>query len=145
VGDSPLRCVQSAESSGLVACGSQDGTVTLLELSSSLLEMQGANEKAAMAAVRLLPSHAHYASSLMLVQLLERETSREKLLASRMRELSLQQRIKSARPAASDGESAPVEADEEEVQPCCARVSTRPTSLRNRIPSKRLRATSGAW
>ena len=53
--------------------------------------------------------------NLMFLQLLERETSREKLLASRMRELSLQQRLKSARPAASDGESAPVEADDEEV------------------------------
>jgi dynein intermediate chain 2 len=88
VGDAAVRSVMPTEFSPLLACGCYDGSVTLFELSDSLVTMQGANEKAAMAAM------------------LERETSREKLLASRMRELALQQRIKSGRPPRPSGSAA---------------------------------------
>jgi hypothetical protein len=52
-------------------------------------------------------------------QMLERETSREKLLASRMRELALQQRMKSARPPApgsASGARSGNAADDDEVR-----------------------------
>ncbi|EDQ84795.1 uncharacterized protein MONBRDRAFT_39146 [Monosiga brevicollis MX1] len=92
VSDSPVRSIAAAENSNVIAVGSSDGAVTLLELSDGLVNMQGNNEKAAMAG------------------LLDRETSREKLLASRVRELALQQRIRSARP----GGTQPVPDDDEE-------------------------------
>lgn len=84
VSDFPLRSVRAEESGKHLACGDHNGNITLLELNSALAVMQQ-NEKANMSA------------------LLDREASREKVLVSRMRELALKERAKSAKKPQADG------------------------------------------
>jgi dynein intermediate chain 2 len=50
--DEPLSAVRVPENGQYVALGSQHGTVTLLELSDSLVQVQP-NEKSAVSSVRL--------------------------------------------------------------------------------------------
>jgi len=106
VADAPIGCIRPDASGQYLACGSNDGNVTLLSLNETLSQIQP-NEKPRVSAV------------------FERETSREKVLASRMREVHLAakaaERTKSARPASgkSDGnaEGEGAAAEEEEVDP----------------------------
>jgi len=105
VADAPIGCIRPDASGQFLACGSNDGNVTLLSLNETLSHIQP-NEKPRVSAV------------------FERETSREKVLASRMREVHLAakaaERSKSARPAsgksdkAAEGEAAE---EDEEVDP----------------------------
>eukprot|EP00054_Salpingoeca_dolichothecata_P018737 m.115500 g.115500 ORF g.115500 m.115500 type:complete len:584 (+) comp22988_c1_seq3:64-1815(+) len=97
--DEAIHTIQVQEQGSLLACGSKDGAVTLLQLSSSLSDMQQ-GEKPALSAM------------------LERETSREKILASRLRELNLNKTTKkraqsaNAPPPAEDDEENPIEVAE---------------------------------
>jgi len=85
----------ATEASGrLVACGCSDGSVTLLELNDALVTGPK-NEKPLLSAM------------------FERETSREKVLSSRMRELALKERVKSAKP---DDHGPPPDDDDDPIQ-----------------------------
>ncbi|XP_068717827.1 dynein intermediate chain 3, ciliary-like [Montipora capricornis] len=75
--DESLNSLRVQEQGRLVACGSHTGTVTLLELSEGLCNMQR-NEKASVTAM------------------FERETKREKILETRHREMRLKERSKSS-------------------------------------------------
>lgn len=76
--DEAVHCVRVHEQGRLVACGSQNGTLTLLELSDNLCTLQR-NEKS------------------LVTMMFERETRREKILEARTRELRLKEkeRVKS--------------------------------------------------
>lgn len=74
--DDALHSLRVQDQGRLVACGSHDGTTTLLELSDGLCSM-ARNEKASMTAM------------------FERETRREKILESRHREMRLKERSRS--------------------------------------------------
>jgi len=87
----------------MLACGSQDGNVTLLQMNDTLAHMQP-NEKPRISAI------------------FDRETSREKVLSARMREVHLaakQERQKSAKSASGGGdeEDEKKEEEDEEVDP----------------------------
>ncbi|EDL34441.1 dynein axonemal intermediate chain 2 isoform X1 [Mus musculus] len=73
--DDPLFCLRVQDNGCLIACGSELGTTTLLEVSSSLSTLQR-NEK-------------NIASSIF-----ERETRREKILEARHREMRLKEKGK---------------------------------------------------
>ncbi|XP_005412284.1 PREDICTED: dynein intermediate chain 2, axonemal isoform X1 [Chinchilla lanigera] len=73
--DDPLFCLRVQDNGCLIACGSQQGTTTLLEVSSGLSTLQR-NEK-------------NIASSLF-----ERETRREKILEARQKEMRLKEKGK---------------------------------------------------
>jgi len=75
--DESLESIRVHEQGRLVAGGSYNGTVTLLELSDGLCTLQR-NEKASMTAM------------------FERETRREKILEARHREMRLKERVKSS-------------------------------------------------
>jgi dynein intermediate chain 2, axonemal len=51
VSDSPLQCLRVQELGSYIACGSKDGSITLIELSQSLSKMQN-NERQLTSAVR---------------------------------------------------------------------------------------------
>eukprot|EP00055_Hartaetosiga_balthica_P003167 m.6732 g.6732 ORF g.6732 m.6732 type:complete len:576 (-) comp2646_c0_seq1:129-1856(-) len=89
---SSVTAVACEGNGSLLACGCSDGSISLLEMNHSLAQPIQ-NEKPLMSA------------------LFERELSREKVLASRMRELALKERIKSSKPAA---ENENVHVDDEE-------------------------------
>merc|ERR1712087_984712 len=74
--DLPLQSLRVQEQGRLVACGSKDGTTTLLELSEGLFTLQR-NEKN------------------LVTAMFERETRREKILDARHREMKLKERAKS--------------------------------------------------
>ncbi|EDO40075.1 predicted protein [Nematostella vectensis] len=92
--DMSLNSLRVQDHGRLVACGSHDGTVTLLELSEGLHTMQR-NEKASINAT------------------FERETKREKILETRHREMRLKERSKSSQD--KDHEEKPEEDDEEDM------------------------------
>lgn len=75
VSDDPLFCLRVQDTGCLIACGSELGTTTLLEVSSSLSTLQR-NER-------------NIASSIF-----ERETRREKILEARHREMRLKEKGK---------------------------------------------------
>ncbi|KAM7430314.1 Dynein intermediate chain 2, partial [Porites harrisoni] len=89
--DESLNALRVQEQGRLVACGSHSGTVTLLELSDGLCNIQR-NEKASVTAM------------------FERETKREKILETRHREMRLKERSKSSQ----DKEETHEQAEEEE-------------------------------
>lgn len=89
--DESLNSLRVQEHGRLVACGSHSGTVTLLELSDGLCNIQR-NEKASVTAM------------------FERETKREKILETRHREMRLKERSKSSQ----DKEETHEQAEEEE-------------------------------
>lgn len=99
VADSPVCSLRANGDGSFLACGSNDGNVTLLSLNDTLSEMQQ-NERSRVS------------------QVFERETSRERTLASRMREVQLAakaaERSKSAKPA-DEGEKE--EGAGEEIDP----------------------------
>ena len=102
--DEALHSIRIQDQGKLIATGSLSGTTTLLELSDSLVTLQR-NEKALVTAVSvpllllfLLPSRIYcvfFYSLLVLLQMFERETRREKILEARHREMKLKERIKS--------------------------------------------------
>lgn len=71
--DEPLQCLRVQEQGRLIATGSQSGTLTLLELSDNLCQLQR-NEKS------------------LVTTMFERETRRERILESRNRELKLKEK-----------------------------------------------------
>ncbi|PVD38122.1 hypothetical protein C0Q70_00733 [Pomacea canaliculata] len=83
--DVPLQCLRVQEHGRLVACGSKDGTTTLLELSDGLYTLQR-NEKN------------------LVTNMFERETRREKILEARHREMKLKERTKSQQDGKEDEE-----------------------------------------
>jgi dynein intermediate chain 2 len=99
VADAPIGCIRPNADGQFLACGSNDGNVTLLSLNETLSHIQP-NEKPRVSAV------------------FERETSREKVLASRMREVHLlakaAERQKSARPTSGKKEDAPPAEEEKD-------------------------------
>ncbi|XP_029636674.1 dynein intermediate chain 3, ciliary-like isoform X1 [Octopus sinensis] len=72
--DEPIHCLKVQEHGHLVACGSSYGTTTLLELSNRFYTMQK-NEKN------------------IITEIFERETKREKVLESRLREQKLRVKL----------------------------------------------------
>lgn len=93
----PLHAIKVQDHGKLVAAGAQDGSLTLLELSSSLSKLQN-NEKS------------------IFSQMLEREAKREKTLEGLAREKRLkaaQRRPNSAAPKLSEVEEALAAAEEE--------------------------------
>ncbi|KAI3386145.1 hypothetical protein SNEBB_010015 [Seison nebaliae] len=76
--DEALFSVKCQDSGRFLVCGSESGTVTLVELSESLYQLQR-NEKSLMTAA------------------FERETRREKILEARQREMKLKEKIGSQR------------------------------------------------
>eukprot|EP00118_Oscarella_pearsei_P004729 m.20661 g.20661 ORF g.20661 m.20661 type:complete len:748 (+) comp28058_c0_seq1:430-2673(+) len=88
-GDSPLFSVSLPDNGRMVAVGAHDGTVTLLELSDNLCNLQP-NEKASVSAM------------------FERELRREKTLESRYREMRAKERAKSSAAQARKEEPAEV-------------------------------------
>lgn len=94
--DEPLQCLRVQEQGRLIATGSQSGTLTLLELSDNLSQLQR-NEKA------------------LVTTMFERETRREKILESRNRELKLKE--KQGAQKDEDGREANAEADMKEADP----------------------------
>lgn len=91
--ESPISAMRIQEQGQYVACGAEDGTVTLLALGESLTKMT-ANEKQAMSAA------------------FDRDTAREKILVSRMREIALSQKQERAKSAKKEE---PQESPEEEA------------------------------
>jgi dynein intermediate chain 2 len=92
---SPTTTIATDVTGSLVACGCRDGTVSLVQLSESL-SVPRPNEKPLTAA------------------LFDRESSREKVLVGRLRELALQERIRSSRPPPQEGD-APVDEEEDPI------------------------------
>jgi dynein intermediate chain 2 len=86
VSDSSIQSIKVDSSGKYVACGGHDGTISLLELSNALSDMQP-NEKPNTSAV------------------FERETDREKTVVARLREVHLKEsvRIKTALASAKEG------------------------------------------
>lgn len=85
--DEPLHCLRVQEPQGrLVACGSQNGTVTLVEVSDNLC-IQGKSEKALVNGVRRrkLMKKLRYLSRFFFSQMFDRETRRAKILEARGR------------------------------------------------------------
>lgn len=91
VTDSSIQSIKVDSSGKYVACGGHDGTISLLELSDALSEMQP-NEKPNTSAV------------------FERETLREKQVVARLREVSLKEQVRAKTALAS----AKAEGDDEE-------------------------------
>jgi dynein intermediate chain 2 len=94
--DEPLQCLRVQEQGRLIATGSQSGTLTLLELSDNLCQLQR-NEKA------------------LVTTMFERETRREKILESRNRELKLKE--KQGAQKDEDGREGNAEAELKEADP----------------------------
>lgn len=86
--DVPLHSLRVQEHGRLVACGSKDGTTTLLELSEGLYTLQR-NEKN------------------LVTNMFERETRREKILDARHREMKLKERTKSGQDGKDEDEGKP--------------------------------------
>eukprot|EP00039_Didymoeca_costata_P019758 m.338817 g.338817 ORF g.338817 m.338817 type:complete len:593 (+) comp18555_c0_seq1:178-1956(+) len=82
----------------LVACGSRGGQVTLVELNDALSTMQP-NEKPRVAAI------------------FDRETSREKAVVSRLREVTLSKRVRSASAKPPQSAGSQHNEDEDEIDP----------------------------
>uniref|UniRef100_A0AAQ4RIS7 Dynein, axonemal, intermediate chain 2b n=1 Tax=Gasterosteus aculeatus aculeatus TaxID=481459 RepID=A0AAQ4RIS7_GASAC len=82
--DEALYSLRLQDNGRLVACGSQQGEATLLEISSGLSTLQK-NEKSLLAAM------------------FERETKREKILEARQREIRLKERSRSEQSRSEDG------------------------------------------
>ncbi|XP_050391535.1 dynein intermediate chain 3, ciliary [Patella vulgata] len=99
--DVPLHSLRVQEQGRLVACGSQDGTTTLLELSEGLYTLQR-NEKN------------------LVTAMFERETRREKILEGRHREMKLKERTKSSQE--KDREEEVKEEDEETEEELIAKA-----------------------
>jgi len=95
--DVPLHSLRVQEQGRLVACGSKDGTTTLLELSEGLYTLQR-NEKN------------------LVTNMFERETRREKILDARHREMKLKERNKSGMEGGKE-EGQEKHADEDEGPP----------------------------
>ncbi|XP_053707585.1 dynein intermediate chain 3, ciliary [Synchiropus splendidus] len=93
--DEALHSLRVQEGGRLVACGSELGDITLMEVSSEVSEMQR-NEKGLMS------------------ELFERETRREKFHESRRREVQLKERSRSEQSRHDEGGG---EAEEEEESP----------------------------
>eukprot|EP00056_Hartaetosiga_gracilis_P004200 m.72507 g.72507 ORF g.72507 m.72507 type:complete len:579 (+) comp11741_c0_seq1:115-1851(+) len=91
---SSVTSVACEDSGRLLACGCSDGSISLLEMNNTLSQPIQ-NEKPLMAA------------------LFERELSREKVLASRLRELALKERVKSSKPQQT--EEAPVDDEDDPI------------------------------
>jgi len=91
--DSPITAVRVQEQGGLVACTAEDGSLTLLELGQTLSKM-APSEKPSMSAA------------------FDRDTAREKILISRLREVALsqkQERAKSAKQTSDEPQESPEE------------------------------------
>ena len=84
----------------LVACGSQQGNITLLELSSSLSAPQQ-NEKNIINMVNI--STTLFTITLPFAQIFEREVKREKILEGRRREIKLKLKQQGAAAASGGG------------------------------------------
>ncbi|KAM6974951.1 LOW QUALITY PROTEIN: dynein axonemal intermediate chain 2-like [Tautogolabrus adspersus] len=82
--DEPLYSLRLQDNGRLVACGSQGGGATLLEVCSGLSTLQK-NEKS------------------LLASMFERETKREKILEARQREIRLKERSRSEQSREEDG------------------------------------------
>jgi len=80
VADAPIQSLRASNDGEHLACGASDGSITLLSLNETLAKMQP-NEKPRVSAV------------------FERETNREKVLASRMREVHLAAKAEEAKAA----------------------------------------------
>ncbi|XP_041867914.1 dynein intermediate chain 2, axonemal isoform X2 [Melanotaenia boesemani] len=100
--DKALYSLRVQDNGHLVACGSQQGEATLLEISSGLSTLQK-NEKSLLAAM------------------FERETKREKILEARQRELRLKERSRSEQ---SKEEEAGREEGEEDLEQLIARAES---------------------
>ncbi|XP_071953845.1 dynein intermediate chain 3, ciliary-like [Antedon mediterranea] len=94
--DEQLQSIRVQDQGKLIATGSERGTTTLLELSSSLCTMQR-NEKA------------------LVTAMFERETKREKILESRQRELKLKRAVASAQGDAENEDQGRENEDEDLV------------------------------
>ncbi|XP_020904970.1 dynein intermediate chain 3, ciliary [Exaiptasia diaphana] len=92
--DESLNSIRVQDHGRLVACGSHSGTVTLLELSDGLSNIQR-NEKSSVNAM------------------FERETKREKILETRHREMRLKERSKSSQD--KEHEEKPEDDEEEDM------------------------------
>ncbi|KAF0294467.1 Dynein intermediate chain 3, ciliary [Amphibalanus amphitrite] len=86
VGDSPLETLRVQEAGALLAAGSADGQITLLELSDTLVN-SGKNDR------------------LVLTAMFERETRREKILEGKNREARLLKKMKEGNSAVSERSS----------------------------------------
>uniref|UniRef100_A0A3Q3GGK1 Dynein axonemal intermediate chain 2 n=1 Tax=Labrus bergylta TaxID=56723 RepID=A0A3Q3GGK1_9LABR len=82
--DEPLYSLRLQDNGRLVACGSQGGGATLLEVCAGLSTLQK-NEKS------------------LLASMFERETKREKILEARQREIRLKERSRSEQSRSEDG------------------------------------------
>lgn len=110
-----LYSLRVQDSGRLLACGSRQGVATLLDMSPGLSSLQK-NEKSLVSAVRTQSPQEHQTGSggpnegpvrpqawtmsrvdqqLLLVQMFERETKREKILEARQREMRLKERSRS--------------------------------------------------
>ncbi|XP_064614684.1 dynein intermediate chain 3, ciliary-like [Liolophura sinensis] len=94
--DDALHSIRVQEQGRLVACGSELGTTTLLELSDSLCTLQR-NEKA------------------LVTAMFERETRREKILDARHREMKLKERVKSSQAGQQEEEQPEADPDDEDL------------------------------
>ncbi|CAM9437147.1 unnamed protein product [Lampetra fluviatilis] len=90
VSDEPLHSLRIQDNGRFLACGSQNGTATLLELSSGLSSLQR-NEKA------------------LITAMFERETKREKILEARHREMRLKERGRSEQGRDEEGRESQAE------------------------------------
>uniref|UniRef100_A0A3Q2ZT59 Dynein axonemal intermediate chain 2 n=1 Tax=Kryptolebias marmoratus TaxID=37003 RepID=A0A3Q2ZT59_KRYMA len=100
--DKPLYSLRVQDNGRLVACGSQSGEATLLEICSGLSTLQK-NEKSLVAAM------------------FERETKREKILEARQREIRLKERSRSEQ---SKDDETGREDDEEDSEQLIAKVES---------------------
>ncbi|XP_067928914.1 dynein intermediate chain 3, ciliary-like [Watersipora subatra] len=94
--DEPLMSLRAQDQGRLLACGSQEGTATLLELSDGLISLQR-NEKQ------------------LVTAMFERETRREKILEARHREMKLKERTKSKGAGEKEDEEKDEVEDEEDL------------------------------
>lgn len=94
VSEAPIYSLKVEDSGRMIACGSKDGSCTLLELNSGLSTMQP-NEKQTMGAI------------------FERETRREKILADRARDLMLKAKQQQNRPKQTGPSAEEIELQEE--------------------------------
>lgn len=94
--DEPLNSIRAQDQGRLIACGSHQGTTTLIELSSSLHTLLR-HEKSTMNAM------------------FERETKREKILEARHREMRLKERSRSQQDRDKEDDKGGVEEEEEDL------------------------------
>jgi dynein intermediate chain 2 len=102
VANAAIQSLKPDPSGSMLGCGSADGNVTLVSLNETLSTLQQ-NEKGRVSGI------------------FERETSRERVLASRMREVMLaakaQERAKSARPKTAGSDKGEAAAGDDEPDP----------------------------